>query len=91
MERQTELPEMVVPAWAKILTGGVDVQEGSLYYTIRAWGDYMTSQNVTHGQVLSLIDIEQIMNLEWQREDRIKMVVGLVPDSCTHLDVYKRQ
>ena len=77
MERQTELPEMIVPEWAKILTGGVDVQESSLYYTIRAWGDYMTSQNIAHGQVFSLTDIEQIMNLEWQREDGIKMVVGL--------------
>ncbi len=67
MERQTELPEMIVPEWAKILTGGVDVQESSLYYTIRAWGDYMTSQNIAHGQVFSLTDIEQIMNLEWQR------------------------
>ena len=52
MERQTELPEMIVPEWAKILTGGVDVQESSLYYTIRAWGDYMTSQNIAHGQDL---------------------------------------
>ena len=26
LERQTELPEYVVPSWAKILTGGVDVQ-----------------------------------------------------------------
>lgn len=77
LERQTQIPEMVIPAWAKILTGGVDVQEGSLYYTIRAWGDYMTSQNVTHGQVLSLADIEQIMNLEWKREDGAKMIVGL--------------
>lgn len=77
MERQTELPEMVVPAWAKILTGGVDVQEGSLYYTVRAWGDFMTSQNITHGQVLSLSDIEQVMNMEWQREDGVKMIVSL--------------
>lgn len=77
MERQTELPEMVVPEWAKLLTGGVDVQEGSLYYTVRAWGNFMTSQNITHGQVLSLSDIEQVMNMEWQREDGVKMIVSL--------------
>ena len=46
MERQTEYEELVVPEWAKLLTAGVDVQETCLYWTIRAWGDYLTSQNV---------------------------------------------
>ncbi len=77
MERQTDLPEFVVPAWAKMLTGGVDVQETSLYYTIRAFGDYTTSQNVTHGQVLSFADIERIMNLEYKTEDERSMTVEL--------------
>lgn len=39
LERQTELPEYIVPSWAKLLTAGVDVQESSLYWSIRAWGD----------------------------------------------------
>lgn len=77
MERQTETPELVVPAWAKMLTGGVDVQETSLYYTIRAFGDYTTSQNITHGQVLSFADIERVMNLEYKTEDGRGMVVEL--------------
>lgn len=77
MERQTDLPEFVVPAWAKMLTGGVDVQETSLYYTIRAFGDYTTSQNVTHGQVLSFADIERVMNLEYKTEDGRSMTVEL--------------
>ena len=77
MERQTGLDRMIVPAWAKILTGGVDVQEGSLYYTVRAWGNHMTSQNIMHGQVASFQDIEHVMNLEWQREDGERMIVSL--------------
>ncbi len=77
MERQTDLSEFVVPAWAKMLTGGVDVQETSLYYTIRAFGDYTTSQNVTHGQVLSFADIERVMNLEYKTEDGRSMTVEL--------------
>lgn len=77
MERQTDLPELVVPSWAKMLTGGVDVQETSLYYTIRAFGDYTTSQNITHGQVLSFADIERVMNLEYKTEDGRTMVVEL--------------
>jgi len=77
MERQTELPEMIVPEWAKMLTGGVDVQETSLYYTIRAWGDYTTSQNIVHGQVLSFADIEQVMNLEYVKENGQRMIVNL--------------
>lgn len=77
MERQTDIPEFVVPAWAKMLTGGVDVQETSLYYTIRAFGDYTTSQNITHGQVLSFADIERVMNLEYKTEDGRSIVVEL--------------
>lgn len=77
MERQTDIEEFVIPAWAKMLTGGVDVQETSLYYTIRAFGDYTTSQNITHGQVLSFADIERVMNLEYKTEDGRSMVVEL--------------
>lgn len=77
MERQTTLPEFAVPDWAKLITGGVDVQETSLYYSIRAFGEYTTSQNITHGQVLSFADIEQIMNSEFLKENGERMMVSL--------------
>lgn len=77
MERQTELAEFAVPEWAELITAGVDVQETSLYYSIRAFGEYTTSQNLTHGQVLSFADIEEIMNAEFQTEDGRKMIVNL--------------
>lgn len=76
-ERQTDLHEMIIPEWAKLLTAGVDVQETSLYYSIRAWGKFTTSQNITHGQVLSFSEIEEIMNLDWVTEDGRKMTVNL--------------
>lgn len=69
MERQTEVAPYIVPSWAKMLTGGVDVQETSLYWTIRAWGNYITSQNIAHGQALSFQEVERIMNLAYERED----------------------
>lgn len=77
MERQTELPAFIVPSWAKMITAGVDVQETSLYYTIRAFGFYTTSQNIAHGQVLDFRSIERIMNGEFQTENGRKMVVSL--------------
>lgn len=77
LQRQTERPEFTVPNWAKILTGGVDVQQTSLYWTIRAWGSYITSQNIAHGQALSFQDIERIMNTPYLREDGEQMVVNL--------------
>ncbi len=77
MERQTNIPEYVVPEWTKLLTGGVDVQEGYLYWTIRAWGDGITSQNIAHGQAFNLNDVEQIMNLEYEKESGEKAVVNL--------------
>jgi phage terminase large subunit GpA-like protein len=77
MERKTELPELIVPSWAKMLTGGVDVQETSLYWTIRAWGNFITSQNIAHGQATSWADIERVMNLAYDTEDGDSMVVAL--------------
>lgn len=77
MERQTEVPAYVVPSWTKLLTAGVDVQETSLYWTIRAWGDYLTSQNIAHGQALSFSEIDRIMNLQYQTEDGDPVVVNL--------------
>lgn len=78
LERQTHVPELIVPAWAKLLTGGVDVQENCVYWTIRAWGNHIRSQNVAHGQALSLEEVERVMNLSYQREDGgAPMVINL--------------
>lgn len=77
LERQTELPEYIVPSWAKLLTAGVDVQESSLYWSIRAWGDYLTSQNIAHGQALSFDDIDNVMNAQYMNENGEPMIVNL--------------
>lgn len=78
LERQTDLPELIIPDWAKLLTAGVDVQENCLYWTIRAWGNYLTSQNIAHGQVYSFGQLEQVMNLQFERSDHgAPMIVAL--------------
>lgn len=76
-ERQTDVPAYVVPSWAKMITGGVDVQENCLYWTIRAWGDYLTSQNIAHGQALSFAEVDNVMNLEYLKEDGEAAIVNL--------------
>ena len=79
LERQTEYERWVLPPWTKLVTGGVDVQEAGFYWTIRAFGDYMTSQNVAHGLALSFSEIEKIMNLELSAPDgTTKMLPRLV-------------
>lgn len=89
LERQTALPEYTVPAWTKVLTAGIDVQETSVYWTIRAWGNYFTSQNIAHGQAFSFSEVEQIMNLQYPKEDGGEpMVVGLAfIDSSDNTDL----
>lgn len=77
LERQTDYEEFVVPEWAKLLTGGVDVQETCLYWSIRAWGNFFTSQNIAHGQAFSFQEVERIMNLEYQMPDGTPLVVAL--------------
>ena len=77
MERQTDIPEWALPAWTKLLTAGIDVQESCLYWTIRAWGNYMTSQNVAHGQALSMQEVEGIMNTEFLMPNGERVMVNL--------------
>lgn len=77
LERQTDCERFIVPEWAEMLTAGVDVQENCLYWTIRAWGTFLTSQNIAHGQALGFSDIEKIMNLEYVKENGEVMMVNL--------------
>ena len=77
MQRQTEVLALTVPSWAKMITAGVDVQESSLYWTIRAWGDFLTSQNIAHGQALSFEEIDRVMNLEYYNEEGVPFLVRL--------------
>ncbi len=77
MERRTELEEGILPEWTKLLTGGVDVQENCLYWTIRAWGNFSTSQNVIHGQAFSYREVERYMNFKYATNDGTEMIVGL--------------
>lgn len=89
MDRQTDLPEFTVPEWAKLLTAGVDVQETSIYYTIRAWGNFLTSQNITHGQVYNFSELARAMNLQYTRDkDGALLAVSLaLIDSGDNTDV----
>lgn len=77
LERQTDYEEFEVPDWAVMLTGGVDVQESSLYWTIRAWGTHLTSQNIAHGQALSFREIETVMNAEYKKKNGETLMVNL--------------
>lgn len=78
MEKQTDLEEGIVPEWAQLLTGGVDVQKNGFYWTIRAWGSRITSQNIAHGWAESFEEVEAIMNKMWPDEDgELKWQVNL--------------
>jgi len=77
LERQSDCKEFEVPDWAVMLTGGVDVQETSLYWTIRAWGPYLTSQNIAHGQALSFREVEHVMNAEYLKSSGEAFMVNL--------------
>ena len=77
LEHQTNTGPYIVPGWAKLLTAGVDVQETSVYWTIRAWGDYLTSQNIAHGQALSFDEVDNVMNIEYFKENGEAMLVAL--------------
>ncbi|MFA6038442.1 MAG: terminase gpA endonuclease subunit [Legionellales bacterium] len=68
LERQTELEEGTIPSWARLLTAGIDFQKDCFYWTIRAWGARMTSQNIAHGIALEWDDVEFVMNQQYPIE-----------------------
>lgn len=72
LEHKTECPMFTVPEWAQLLTGGVDVQKGHMYWEIHAWGPGLTSQVIAYGRALTWQDIEQIMDQLWIGEDGVK-------------------
>lgn len=65
LDKQTEIPEGMIPEWTQLITGGVDVQKNGFYWTIRAWGYRLTSQNIAHGWAESFDEIDGIMNRFW--------------------------
>jgi phage terminase large subunit GpA-like protein len=77
LKRKTDVPEFAVPGWAKLLTAGIDVQESSVYWVIRAWGNHLTSQCIAYGQALSLSDAAGAMQAQYSREDGTPMIVAL--------------
>lgn len=69
LDQRTNTPEFVVPAWAQLLTAGVDVQKGHFYWTVRAWGAKYTSQNIAYGMATTWDEIEDIMDKRWSDEE----------------------
>lgn len=65
LSKQTNLPECIVPDYAQLITAGVDVQQNRMYWSIRAWGARITSQNIAHGIVYDWDELEKIMNRRW--------------------------
>ncbi len=91
LERQTETPAWQLPPWTRLLTGGIDVQENCMYWTIRAWGDFMTSQCVAHGQALSGEEVERVMNAAFQLPsgERMRVALALMDSSDQTDTVYE--
>jgi len=77
LSRTSGFEEGIVPDRTILLTGGVDVQKDRFYFTIRAWGEKMTSWNVRHGFCETWTEIEDIMNLPYYTKDRREYFVAL--------------
>lgn len=69
LKHKTDCPMYVVPEWCQLLTGGVDVQKGYLYWQIDCWGPGVTSQRLAYGKCLTWDELEQVMDTIWLGED----------------------
>lgn len=77
LERQTGLSPGQVPEWAQLLTAGIDVQRNGVYWTVRAWGAGLTSQNLEHGFAGNLVEAGDRINRPFFRQDGVAMQVSL--------------
>jgi len=69
------LPEGIVPHWARKLICTVDTQADHFYVVIRAWGTNQRSARVWHGTVREFADLDRLCKLTlWprQRQGEIK-------------------
>ncbi len=76
-ENESSFPAGVVPPGTVFLTGGVDVQRKSFFWTVRAWLSDLSSYNVAHGQAFSWPEIEEVMNAPYRGTDGKPMLVNL--------------
>ncbi|MEC0171157.1 phage terminase large subunit family protein [Paenibacillus graminis] len=77
LEKTSGYDEGVVPDRTILLTAGVDVQKDRMYYSIRAWGEGMTSHNIRHGVVETWAQIEDAMNISYMSRDGTEHFVNL--------------
>lgn len=69
LKHKTDCPMYVVPDWCQLLTGGVDVQKGYLYWQIDCWGPGITSQRLAYGKCIGWDELEKVMDTIWTGED----------------------
>jgi phage terminase large subunit GpA-like protein len=61
LSHRTELPPLVVPKEAFVLTAGIDVQKEGFYYVVRAWARDYTSWLIRYGYIMSWDIIHKII------------------------------
>jgi Bacteriophage tail assembly protein len=65
LERQADHCFGEVPDGAVFLTMGVDVQLDHFYWSVRAWGEKITSWGVAHGRCDTWSELEDLMRQVW--------------------------
>lgn len=91
MQQRTDVPAGYVPKWAKLLTGGVDVQQGYFYWVVRAWGVGMTSQKIACGKAMTFDDVRSVMDTYWPIQDdwhKMQVVLYCIDSGYNTEDVY---
>lgn len=91
LERQSNYEELEIPDGTQLITGGVDVQKDHMYYTIRAWGEAMTSWNISHGIAETWDQVEFVMNsiFEDRQGNQYQVAMYLVDSGYNSDEVYQ--
>ena len=61
LSRKTDLPPLVVPADAVVLTAGIDMQKHGFWFVVRAWAEDLTSWLIQYGQLAAFREIEDLL------------------------------
>ncbi len=92
LRQKTDIPAYIIPKWARLLTAGVDCQQGYFYWVVRAWGPNLTSQKIANGEAITWGDLQKVMDNWWPIEgsdERQQISLYAIDSGYRPEDVYE--
>lgn len=91
LKHRSDYPEGECPGVPLECYITADVQQDSLYYVIRAWGEYETSWLIRYGQVLDFESLQEVASMTYRCKDgkQLRVTHGFIDSGFRTDEVYR--